>query len=302
MSQHLGMNLLFYSQNPQDQVSSAILTSLSQNPQLDKLFIKICVEQATRLPRMVIKENVVPVVVVSGFDQIIKGYDALTWIQGSALGNSQEGPMGMDLNTKDHQIYSTIGQEDQNSLQQFYHDQYNHGFQQGDREDQNYQGQIKAPQRIVTYNEQEIPRSNSTELHYNPNAQIQRPAMSYQPLAQPRMGGGMGEGGSKTDIMNQRLQILEQQRQMDLPMPTTRMGGLPSVATRPDRIGQEQQGQQQGQQGQWGQWGQGQGQQHGPRPFPGPLRPQPMTQPRSLNFAPNRPIAPTRPLASHKMV
>jgi len=240
MSDLIGKNLLFYSQNPRDTVSQNILASLRKNPQLDRDFLKICVEKAQKLPRMVVKENVVPVVVISGFNQLIKGHDALQWIQNSALSSNRidDGPSGVDISqSKNNTIYSSISMSDQDSLKQFYSEQYNYGFDEGTPIGNSQMADLSTQQRITTYNDDNNSRQFNGSLKYN--AQIQRPQMSYQHLDDMRNGqmssGNGGNGGNpKADLLNQRLQMMQQQRDMDVPNRQIRIGGLPSEQTRPE--------------------------------------------------------------------
>jgi len=226
MSQQLGMNLLFYSRNPQDKVSGSILEALQKNPGLDKQFFKICVETAKRIPQLVIRENVVPVVVASGFNKLIKGYDALTWIQNSSAGVGDNGPSGF---SKCDQIHSAISMDDRDSLRQYQEDQYNVGFDKGVGGE--WMTKTNDQQRITTYTEDSIPKGAiQGNLKYNDH--VQRPQMHYQPLNDMTGGNGRSE---KAELMNQRLKMLEAQRNSEFSAPVMRVGGLPSVNTRPDQ-------------------------------------------------------------------
>ena len=85
-----GKNILFYSEH--DALSKEILGILEKSPLLKEQFYKFSVnDRRIRIPNMIREAGVIPVIAVSGFNDLMKGPQALEWIKNNSLSSSQDG-------------------------------------------------------------------------------------------------------------------------------------------------------------------------------------------------------------------
>lgn len=85
-----GKNILFYSEH--DALSKEILGILEKSPLLKEQFYKFSVnDRRIRIPNMIREAGVIPVIAVSGFNDLMKGPQALEWIKNNSLSNMQNG-------------------------------------------------------------------------------------------------------------------------------------------------------------------------------------------------------------------
>lgn len=85
-----GKNILFYSEH--DALSKEILEILEKSPLLKEQFYKFSVnDRRIRIPNMIREAGVIPVIAVSGFNDLMKGPQALEWIKNNSLSNMQNG-------------------------------------------------------------------------------------------------------------------------------------------------------------------------------------------------------------------
>ena len=85
-----GKNILFYSEH--DSISKEILQILDKSPLLKEQFYKFSInDRRIRIPTMIREAGVIPVIAVSGFNDLMKGPQALEWIKNNSLSSSQNG-------------------------------------------------------------------------------------------------------------------------------------------------------------------------------------------------------------------
>ncbi|MDB4507409.1 hypothetical protein N9064_00805 [bacterium] len=83
-----GKNILFYSEH--DDLSKEILGILEKSPLLKEQFYKFSVnDRRIRIPNMIREAGIIPVIAVSGFNDLMKGPQALEWIKNNSLSSTQ---------------------------------------------------------------------------------------------------------------------------------------------------------------------------------------------------------------------
>ena len=85
-----GKNILFYSEH--DALSKEILGILEKSPLLKEQFYKFSVnDRRIRIPNMIREAGIIPIIAVSGFNDLMKGPQALEWVKNNSLSNMQNG-------------------------------------------------------------------------------------------------------------------------------------------------------------------------------------------------------------------
>lgn len=184
-------NLLFYSIHPSDQYSKEFLNELDKYPNLKKQFILICVNDPNiKIPDKVKQLNKVPVLVAAGFSRPILGNDAVSWLKNGGLQDKANGFDYGALND-DNSSYAYLTDDLKPSdYNQFYNSDYNHGFTEKDSILNHQFSKLNDNAHITTFDDtQELKKDISGQLE-------------------------------------QRLSILRQQRDADVPRAIKRIGGL----------------------------------------------------------------------------
>ena len=102
-----GKNILFYSEH--DALSKEILGILEKSPLLKEQFYKFSVnDRRIRIPMMIREAGVIPVIAVSGFNDLMKGPQALEWVKNNSLSSSQGGGFEYVDITKAGQLSSSF--------------------------------------------------------------------------------------------------------------------------------------------------------------------------------------------------
>ena len=130
-----GKNILFYSEH--DALSKEILGILEKSPLLKEQFYKFSVnDRRIRIPNMIREAGVIPVIAVSGFNDIMKGPQALEWIKNNSLSNMHNGGFEYVDISKAGQLsssFSSLGDTFKNSgASQNHNSEFNKGTDYAD--------------------------------------------------------------------------------------------------------------------------------------------------------------------------
>ena len=102
-----GKNILFYSEH--DAMSKEILQILENSPLLKEQFYKFSVnDRRIKIPNMIREAGIIPIIAVSGFNDIMKGPQALEWVKNNSLSSFQNGGFEYVDITKAGQLSSSF--------------------------------------------------------------------------------------------------------------------------------------------------------------------------------------------------
>jgi len=209
-------NIIFYSLHPKDLISKQFLEVLNKNPLLDRQFIKICVYpnfQNIRIPQKILELNKVPVLVPAGFPEPILGEDALSWLNNNAMTTDKSNGMdfaSIDDNSFSAKFSSLTDEFEQSDYNQFFNNEYNLGFSEGQGNKINQAYSVNANDRITTYdNSSENKKGISDKMMMKMN-QLRFERDKDVPKAQQRIGGldmdSSSGGNTITGLMNSPMQ------------------------------------------------------------------------------------------------
>ncbi|MHB1953737.1 MAG: hypothetical protein ACYCOU_08280 [Sulfobacillus sp.] len=211
-------NILFYSTDQRDQLSAQILHELSQNPMLDRLFYKVCVNDPNiRIPRKILELNKVPVLVANGIDKPIFGLPALSWVQNNALGNQSAGGLDYHSPGAAPMQFAAIGEQFRTP------DNYNAGYGMERDRPSSFAG-INDVISIETYNE--APTGVAPFAHGSPVG-VGGAGLSVGLQDRPRPE----TLSEKAQELNRRMENLRMQRDLEAPGIPKRIGGLEQVSS-----------------------------------------------------------------------
>lgn len=164
-----GKNILFYSESQSDTLSKEILKILKESPLLNEQFYKFSVNNPKlKIPELIVRTGVVPVIAISGFNELIKGPDALKWIKGNSLNANKE----LDFEYVDvskcsgsSSSFSSVGDTfKRSSMSQAHNADFNKGTEYADS---SYYATLGDANKIDTFDENNGPASDSGRLFNN---------------------------------------------------------------------------------------------------------------------------------------
>lgn len=161
-----GKNILFYSEN--DEISKNIIKELEGSKLLNDQFYKFSVNNPRiRIPDMIKKLNVIPVIAVSGFDKLIKGPDALEWVKANTLNSSSQngGYQYVDIQRNSELSTSFSGLGDtfkKSSASQSHNSEYNKGTEYAS---DIYCAPVSETSHIDTYDDNGPANSKQNEIN-----------------------------------------------------------------------------------------------------------------------------------------
>ena len=174
-------NLLFYSIHPTDEHSRVFLRELEKNHVLKKQFILVCVnDPKIKIPEKIKQMNKVPVLIASGFDKPIFGNDAVSWLKNNSF---QEKGNGFDYGSLGNGASNCAYLSDDNKTSdynQFFNNDYNHGFIDKDNVLNQQFSNIKVDAHISTYDESHELKKDIQEQMDNRLAAAFRAAVAFQ--------------------------------------------------------------------------------------------------------------------------
>ncbi len=163
-----GKNILFYSESPNDTLSKEILKILKDSPLLNEQFYKFSINnQKLKIPELIKRTGVIPVIAISGFNDLIKGPEALKWIKGNCLSNAKNGDVeyvDVAKSSGSSSHFSSIGDTfKRSSTSQSHNMEFNKGTEYADS---SYYAPLEHGNRIETYDEQNL-NNNESERVFN---------------------------------------------------------------------------------------------------------------------------------------
>ena len=161
-----GKNILFYSESPNDALSKEILKILKDSPLLNEQFYKFSINnQKLKIPELIKRTGVIPVIAISGFNDLIKGPEAVKWIKGNCLSNVKNNDVEYVDVTKSSgssSQFSSIGDTfKRSSASQPHNMEFNKGTEYADS---SYYASLDGGNRIETYDEQNLNNNESDRL------------------------------------------------------------------------------------------------------------------------------------------
>jgi|UniRef100_A0A6C0BJY6 hypothetical protein len=189
-------NLLFYSIHPNDEHSREFLKELEKYPSLKKQFILVCVNDPNiRIPEKIKQIGKVPVIIVSGFNRPIFGQDAISWLKNGSFQELANGFEYGSLSGNDLKC-AFLGDECKTSdYNQFFNNDYNRGFVNREGTINQQFASLAGDSHVTTYAE-------NTEMKKDLSGQLE-----------------------------QRLSMLKQMRDTDVPKPVKRIGGMEDMGS-----------------------------------------------------------------------
>ena len=184
-----GKNILFYSESPNDTLSKEILKILKESPLLNEQFYKFSINnQKLKIPELIKRTGVIPVIAISGFNDLIKGPEALKWIKGNCLSNTKNSDyeyVDVTKNSGSSSDFSSIGDTfKRSSASQPHNMEFNKGTEYADS---SYYASLDGGNRIETYDEQNLNKSDSDRLFNTFKNSRQREIKNINSQAQNEM-------------------------------------------------------------------------------------------------------------------
>ena len=160
-----GKNILFYSESQNDTLSAQCLEILKKSPLLNEQFYKFSVNNPKlKIPNMIKQQNITPIIAVSGFNELMKGPQALDWIKNNNLNTLKKNDyeyvninQGQSLSSSFSSLADTFKVS---SASQNHNSEFNKGT---DYADTSYYAPINEKINIDTYEEQ----NNSSKYTQN---------------------------------------------------------------------------------------------------------------------------------------
>jgi hypothetical protein len=161
-----GKNILFYSENQNDILSAQCLEILKNSPLLNEQFYKFSVNNPKiKIPNMIRQQNITPIIAVSGFNELMKGPQALDWIKNNNLNSSKKNEydyVNIDKGQSLSSSFSSLGDTfTVSGASQNHNSEFNKGT---DYADTSYYATVNEKSNIDTYEEQQ---NNSSKYNQN---------------------------------------------------------------------------------------------------------------------------------------
>jgi len=231
-------NILFYSIHPNDKESAMILDELKRSPLLDKMFIKVCVnDKSIKLPSAIIQLGIVPVVAISGLNKLIMGKNIIIWLKNNCLSNNKDDLQYVDISSSSKQEYSAYGDEYRQSdflgeantfkntntgFGRTFEQDFDKGYMPIDNRNERYD-------RIESYSD-DIGKMNSNES----NVLLRQREDSYRRESNNMDGWNtpkLPEQKKKNPELDSRFEQMINMRNNELSGPKRIEGGLPNMNT-----------------------------------------------------------------------